>query len=51
MRATVLNAYGKPLELEQLTAPGVGPSDVRVRVDASGGCHSDLLIQQAAVTS
>jgi S-(hydroxymethyl)glutathione dehydrogenase/alcohol dehydrogenase len=30
--------------IEDLRAPDVGPYDVRVRVDASGVCHTDLTI-------
>ncbi len=32
---------GKPLVVEELEAPAVGPSDVLVRVAASGICHTD----------
>lgn len=49
MRAAVLNDYETTLEIEDLTPPVVGPSDVRLRVDASGVCHSDLLIHQGAL--
>jgi S-(hydroxymethyl)glutathione dehydrogenase/alcohol dehydrogenase len=41
MKAAVLNDYGKPLDLEevQIDAPRAG--EVRVRVGATGVCHSD----------
>ncbi len=32
---------GKPLVVEELEAPAVGPTDVLVRVAASGICHTD----------
>jgi S-(hydroxymethyl)glutathione dehydrogenase/alcohol dehydrogenase len=49
MRAAVLIAHQQPLEIEELTPPAVGPNDVRVRIDASGVCHSDLTFQQGAI--
>lgn len=49
MRAAVLNAYNEPLEIEELRSPNLGPHDVRVRIDASGVCHSDLTVQKGGV--
>lgn len=49
MRAAVLNAYNEPLVIEELSAPNLGPYDVRVRIDASGVCHSDLTVQKGGV--
>ncbi len=49
MRAAVLNGYGEDLEIVEVTSPDVGPNDVRVRIEASGVCHSDLLVQQGVV--
>ena len=49
MRAAVLNAYNEPLEIEDLAAPNLGPYDVRVKIDASGVCHSDLTVQKGGV--
>ncbi|MBA2281159.1 MAG: Zn-dependent alcohol dehydrogenase [Actinomycetota bacterium] len=49
MRAAVLNAYEQPLEIEELTSPDLGPNDVRMRIDASGVCHSDLTVQKGGV--
>lgn len=49
MRSAVLNGYGQPLEVEELQAPALWPTAVRVGVDATGVCHSDLLIQQGAI--
>ncbi|GLZ39502.1 zinc-binding dehydrogenase [Actinokineospora sp. NBRC 105648] len=42
VRAAVLFAQGKPLEITDITLPDPGPGQVRVRVAASGVCHSDL---------
>jgi D-arabinose 1-dehydrogenase-like Zn-dependent alcohol dehydrogenase len=41
MRAAVLPAHGELLDLE-LATPPLGPHDVRLRIDASGVCHTDL---------
>jgi S-(hydroxymethyl)glutathione dehydrogenase/alcohol dehydrogenase len=49
MRAAVLNAYNEPLVLEDLGEPPLGPRDVRVQIDASGVCHSDLTIATGGV--
>jgi S-(hydroxymethyl)glutathione dehydrogenase / alcohol dehydrogenase len=49
MRAAVLNAYNEPLVIEDLAAPNLGPYDVRIRIDASGVCHSDLTVQKGGV--
>jgi S-(hydroxymethyl)glutathione dehydrogenase/alcohol dehydrogenase len=49
MRAAVLHAFNEPLVVEQLSAPELGPHDVRVRVDASGVCHSDLTVARGGV--
>ena len=42
MRAAVARAFGKPLNLEEFTAPEPGPGEVLVKVVASGVCHTDL---------
>jgi S-(hydroxymethyl)glutathione dehydrogenase/alcohol dehydrogenase len=49
MRAAVLNAYNEPLVIEDLGEPPLGPRDVRVQIDASGVCHSDLTIATGGV--
>lgn len=51
MRAAVLSAFGQPLAIEELTPPPLGPHDVRVRVEASGVCHSDLSVAQGKLPS
>ena len=42
MKAAVLHADNEPMVIEELREPDLGDHDVRVRVDASGVCHSDL---------
>ncbi|HEX2383695.1 MAG TPA: Zn-dependent alcohol dehydrogenase [Acidimicrobiales bacterium] len=49
MRAAVLNGYNEPLVIEELREPELGPRDVRVQIDASGVCHSDLTVQRGGV--
>jgi S-(hydroxymethyl)glutathione dehydrogenase/alcohol dehydrogenase len=49
MRAAVLTAYNEPLTIENLDDPPLGPRDVRVQIDASGVCHSDLTVQTGGV--
>src|SRR5258708_2198935 len=44
MRAAVLHEWNEPLILEELSPASLGAGEVRVRVDASGVCHSDLSI-------
>jgi S-(hydroxymethyl)glutathione dehydrogenase / alcohol dehydrogenase len=40
--AAVLREIGKPLELEEIELAPIAPNQVRVRIAASGVCHSDL---------
>lgn len=42
MKATRFIEVGKPIQLEELPDPSVGPADVLVRVAGAGVCHSDL---------
>jgi len=41
-RAAVLREIGVPLQIEDITLKPVAPDQVRVRIAASGVCHSDL---------
>ena len=41
MRAVRLVHIGKPLENAELAVPKIGPSDVLIRIEAAGICHSD----------
>jgi len=49
VRAAVLHEVGAPLVVEEIELAPVGPRDVRVRIGASGVCHSDLSVQQGAI--
>jgi S-(hydroxymethyl)glutathione dehydrogenase/alcohol dehydrogenase len=49
VKAAVLIAHQQPLEIEELVPPDLGPHDVRLRIDASGVCHSDLTFQQGGI--
>ncbi len=49
MRAAVLRAPGGAFAVDDLTLRALGPRDVRVRVAASGVCHSDLSIQDGTI--
>lgn len=42
MKAVRLIQPGRPLEMQELPLPTVGPKDVLVRVKAAGICHSDI---------
>jgi S-(hydroxymethyl)glutathione dehydrogenase / alcohol dehydrogenase len=42
MRAAVLREQGGPLSVEAVELPEPGPGQVRVRLAATGVCHSDL---------
>ena len=42
MKAVRLMEPGRPLELQDVPVPPVGPRDVLVRVKAAGICHSDV---------
>jgi S-(hydroxymethyl)glutathione dehydrogenase/alcohol dehydrogenase len=41
MKAAVLHAYGQPLSVEDVTIDPPGPGELKVRVGATGVCHSD----------
>lgn len=47
--AAVLHEVGAPLVVEDIDLAPVGPRDVRVRIAASGVCHSDLSVQQGNI--
>lgn len=42
VRAAVLREVGAPMQVETIRLRAVGPGDVRVRIEATGVCHSDL---------
>jgi S-(hydroxymethyl)glutathione dehydrogenase/alcohol dehydrogenase len=49
MRAALLLEVGKPLAIEDVAPEPLRPQEVRLRVDASGVCHSDLSIATGRV--
>jgi S-(hydroxymethyl)glutathione dehydrogenase/alcohol dehydrogenase len=49
MKATVLRAVGEPTVIEDLTLRDLGPNDVKVRIAASGVCHSDLSVMDGGM--
>jgi S-(hydroxymethyl)glutathione dehydrogenase/alcohol dehydrogenase len=42
VRAAVLRETGAPMSVETIRLKAVGPADVRVRIETTGVCHSDL---------
>src|SRR3954464_570825 len=44
VRAAVLHELGKPLDIEEIDLVETQPDQVRVRIAASGVCHSDLSV-------
>ena len=46
MRAAVMIEPDRPLELRELSARPLRPTEVHVRIDASGVCHSDETIRR-----
>jgi S-(hydroxymethyl)glutathione dehydrogenase/alcohol dehydrogenase len=50
VRAAVLRAAGEPLRVEEITLPAPGPTQVRVRLIATGVCHSDHSLARGTLT-
>jgi alcohol dehydrogenase, propanol-preferring len=48
MKAALLTAPKRMLELRQILTPRPGPGELLVKVEACGVCHTDLHIQDAA---
>src|ERR1700744_774380 len=42
MKAAILREIGKPLTIEEIETPAPKPGEVQIKVEACGGCHSDL---------
>ncbi|MEM5343613.1 alcohol dehydrogenase AdhP [Paraburkholderia azotifigens] len=42
MKAAVVREFGKPLSIEEVAVPDVGPGQILVNIKASGVCHTDL---------
>jgi len=49
VRAALLRSAGEPFAVDDVTLRPLGGHDVRVRVAASGVCHSDLSIQDGTI--
>jgi len=49
VRAAVLSAPGESLRLAELDLPEPGPGQVRVRIAATGVCHSDLSLARGTL--
>jgi S-(hydroxymethyl)glutathione dehydrogenase/alcohol dehydrogenase len=49
VRAAVLSAPGESLRLAELELPEPGPGQVRVRIAATGVCHSDLSLARGTL--
>jgi S-(hydroxymethyl)glutathione dehydrogenase/alcohol dehydrogenase len=49
VRAAVVHEVGGPFVVEDIELAPVGPRDVRVKMAASGVCHSDLSVQQGTI--
>ncbi|MGH7721944.1 MAG: Zn-dependent alcohol dehydrogenase [Candidatus Dormibacteria bacterium] len=50
VRAAVLRNIGAPLRVEEITLAHPGPGQVRVRMVATGVCHSDLSLARGILT-
>lgn len=49
INAVVLRAPDAPMTVERIRLRDVGPGDVRVRVDVTGVCHSDLSLARGVL--
>ncbi|NMH99863.1 Zn-dependent alcohol dehydrogenase [Pseudonocardia acidicola] len=49
VRAALLRAVGEPMAVETIRLRAVGAGDVRVRIDATGVCHSDLSLARGVL--
>jgi hypothetical protein len=41
-RAAVVHDFHSPLTVQEVSAPALEPGQIRVRVEASGLCHTDI---------
>jgi S-(hydroxymethyl)mycothiol dehydrogenase len=51
VRGVVARAEGAPVSLELITVPDPGPSEVVVRVETCGVCHTDLHYREGGISS
>ncbi len=49
MKAAVMRAFKTPLEIEDIQISKPGPRELLVRTVATGVCHSDLHVMDAAL--
>ncbi len=49
MRAAVLHAAGRPVEIEDVLVKDPGPGEVRVAIRAAGLCHSDVSVIDGSI--
>jgi len=49
VRAAVVHEVGAPFVIEEIELAPTGPHDVRVKMAASGVCHSDLSVQKGTI--
>ena len=42
MKAAVVHEFTKPLSIDEVPVPEVGPGQILVKIEASGVCHTDL---------
>jgi propanol-preferring alcohol dehydrogenase len=42
MKAAVVHEFGKPLVIEELPVPEPKASDILVKLESTGVCHTDL---------
>jgi S-(hydroxymethyl)glutathione dehydrogenase/alcohol dehydrogenase len=49
VRAAVLRVVGEPMAVETIRLKAVGPGDVRVRIEQTGVCHSDLSLARGVL--
>ncbi|MET7542235.1 zinc-binding dehydrogenase [Streptomyces sp. NPDC005507] len=47
--AAVVREAGEPMRVERVRLRAVGPADVRVRIDVTGVCHSDLSLARGVL--
>jgi S-(hydroxymethyl)glutathione dehydrogenase / alcohol dehydrogenase len=49
VRAALLRTVGEPMAVETIHLRAVGPGDVRVRIERTGVCHSDLSLARGVL--
>ena len=49
MRAVQVSRPGGPLELVERPVPEPGPGTVRIKVEACGICHSDVITKEGGI--